>query len=225
MSLTQPQFNTLSRAASLCVLAGAIIGIGCATINVDPPPDNTAATVWRPAANKGDAVAQLQMALGYQSGVGGLPQDSKQALHYLELSASNGNAAAQMMLADALLKGQWGLQPDQTRGRALLEQAAAQTPVAAYRLGDLLSSGAVLPQDLPAAMRWYEHAARSGYRFAAWRLAQLKEASPDSQVEAYAWYIASDSSEDAARVLARLPAANQPQARLRAAQLLRELKR
>ena len=219
-----PLPSRLTRAGVLCLLAGAIIGIGCATIRVAAPPEKTGTDVWQPAAQRGDAVAQLQMALAYLAGSAGLPQDNAKALQYLGMAADNGNVDAQMILADASLKGTLGAPRDPQHARALLEQAAAHSPLAALRLADLLKAGVYLPKDTHQAAHWYEQSARAGNHFAAWRLAQLQETLPDGKVLAYAWYSASGNPDDAARVLKTLAPAQQSAAQQQARRLQQELK-
>lgn len=51
----------LGRGALLALGLLAIMGLGCATVTLQPPEDARAKTLFLPAAEKGDAVAQFRM--------------------------------------------------------------------------------------------------------------------------------------------------------------------
>ena len=65
----------------LIILAGlaSIVGLGCMSISLAPPADERAAKQFAPAAEKGDRVAQYQLASSYRYGSSGLPLDMNKA--------------------------------------------------------------------------------------------------------------------------------------------------
>ena len=66
---------------------------------------------WGPAAEKGDAAAQFNLATLYHSGLG-LPQSEVEAVKWYIKSAENGYSIAQEYLAAAYREGWFGLSKD-----------------------------------------------------------------------------------------------------------------
>jgi len=66
---------------------------------------------WGPAAEKGDAMAQFNLATLYHSGAG-LPQSEAEAVKWYIKSAENGYDKAQEYLAAAYREGWFGLSKD-----------------------------------------------------------------------------------------------------------------
>jgi len=66
---------------------------------------------WGPLAEKGDAMAQFNLAMLYHSG-SGLPQNEAEAVKWYIKSAENGYIIAQEYLAVAYREGWFGLEKD-----------------------------------------------------------------------------------------------------------------
>jgi TPR repeat protein len=219
----------LTRIGMLVILAAAIVGIGCATITVPAPKDVTGETVYLPAAKKGDAMKQLQLALAYRYGTAGLQQSNADAVMWLEKSANAGNVEAEMMLGDAYIGGDMGLGKQPALGLTWLRKSVSTgSPNAQFHLATLLDKGRLVPADQAEAAVLYERAARNGRLFAAWRLAGLYERGqgvrPDP-VEAYAWYRIANSAADADRLRQRLTSGEQKKAEHRLAALNAEIQK
>jgi TPR repeat protein len=224
---TLPQ--RLTRSTLLLVLAAAIIGIGCATIRVPAPKDETGETIYLPAAKRGDGSSQFQLALAYRYGSAGLPQDNAQAAVWLEKAASGGHVPAQLAWGDALIGGDLGQNKQPAEGLAWLRKAAdSGSADAQFHLAALLESGAGVPANPAEAAALYEKAARAGRKFAAWRLARMFERGAGTRpnpVDAYAWYRIADGEADADRLRRRLKPAEAANAEQRFAALNREVAR
>ena len=113
----------------------------------------------RTKAQEGDAAAQLELALHYQSGSGML-RSPERMMQWLEKSAAQGNAEAQYMIGAHLVgNGSWNY----TEGAPWLEKAAKQGHViAAYALGNINSSLVGQLKDDATAVKWYKQAAAGG---------------------------------------------------------------
>jgi len=134
----------------------------------------------RPAAEAGDAGAQLYMGRLYSSGRAGV-MDDFEAANWFEKAARQGNAAAQYHLGRLYLAG-WGVEKSPTLAREWLwKSGQAGYLKAQLLLGKLLSEGGQLDQDLNAARLWYAQAASQGSIEARDELEQLggAEALPD----------------------------------------------
>jgi len=90
--------------------------------------DWVAAAKWlTQAANAGDANAQCELGLLYQTGSygDGLPQEPQVAAQWYQKSADQGNAYGEFALAALYQNGQ-GVAKDPTKAQALFAKAAAQ---------------------------------------------------------------------------------------------------
>ncbi len=72
----------------------------------------TAVSKWRPLAQRGDALAQFNLALMYHSG-SGVAADETRAVFLYQQSAANGYGKAQEFLSAAYREGWFGLPRDQ----------------------------------------------------------------------------------------------------------------
>lgn len=219
----------LTRGAWLVVLAAAVIGIGCATIRVPAPKDETGETVYLPAAKLGDTTKQLQLALAYRYGSAGLMQDNTKAAAWMEKAAAGGNVQAQLTLGDALINGDMGLNKQPTEGLAWLRRAADDGSLdAQFHLATLLENGSGVQANPSNAAALYEKAARGGRKFAAWRLARMLERGEgihENLADAYAWYRIADGATDVERLRRQLKPAVLTNAEQRFATLSREIAR
>lgn len=71
---------------------------------------------WGPAAEKGDALAQFNIATLYHSG-SGLPHNEAEAVKWYIKSAENGYSLAQEYLAAAYREGWFGLKKDAKKAK------------------------------------------------------------------------------------------------------------
>lgn len=82
-------------------------------------------TALQQRAAQGDATAQYQLALRYQTGAFGVLQDSGQALRWLESAADNGNRLAMKRLAEVYARGELSTRPDPVRAKSWRQRAQA----------------------------------------------------------------------------------------------------
>ena len=64
----------------------------------------TALQLWRPLAERGDAIAQNNLGVEYENGRG-VPQDYGEAVRWYRMAAEQGNAAAQHVLSAVYATG------------------------------------------------------------------------------------------------------------------------
>lgn len=89
-------------------------------------------------------------------------KDFESAVTLLQPLADSGNAEAQYRLGILYVRGLSG-DPDTAHGVRLLQSSAASGhPLACYELGRLFEQGESIPQDVTAALYWYNEAARQG---------------------------------------------------------------
>ncbi|MBS4098983.1 MAG: sel1 repeat family protein [Sulfuricella sp.] len=194
-----------TRRLSLVALLGALLaGWGCATVNLPPPPDNTATGVYLPAAKKGNPQAQFQLATAYRNGVAGMEKNAAEALKWYGESARQGYAEACIAMGDIHLRGELGQTRNPEAGLEWLTRAARGGNLhAILRIAETYREGKWLPQDWIAARGWYEEAARRGNRYAANRLGTIYEkglgVSSDAEA-AYRWYLLADDELNARRM-------------------------
>jgi TPR repeat protein len=214
------------RTTLLGLVAASIIGWGCAVpVKVATERDTTAETVYRPAAEKNDAVAQLQLALAYRSGTAGAPKDPVLAWKWLSRAADNGLLEARLMLGDALVVGGWEQAPDIDAGLTIL-RAAAQSG-----RRDIQEHFAMTLRNLPngdymiEAAMWFEKAARAGNKHAAMQLGQLYDRGlgvKQDHVLAYAWFAIANDAVNLGRLEPTLSKHDLERAQQQIAQLRRE---
>jgi TPR repeat protein len=92
---------------------------------------------FKQLATSGDAAAQFQLSLLYDSGRG-TPQDAKSALYWLRMSATHGNPQAQSNLGVAFSKGR-GVVQDPIRAYAWFAAAAASGDSVAITNRDVIA--------------------------------------------------------------------------------------
>ena len=97
----------------------------------------TAFNQFKQLAGSGDATAQFQLSLLYDSGRG-TPQDAKAALYWLRMSATHGNPQAQSNLGVAFSKGR-GVVQDPIRAYAWFAAAVASGDTAAITNRDVIA--------------------------------------------------------------------------------------
>ncbi len=126
-----------------------------------PPATGQALEVLRSRAEQGDAEAQYNLGVMYQTG-SGAPQDYGEAVRLYRLAADQGYAPAQSNLGVAYQNGS-GVPQDDAEAVRLYRLAADQGyALAQNNLGFMYANGAGVPVDATEAMRWFTLAAEQG---------------------------------------------------------------
>jgi len=118
-----------------------------------------AAQCWLQAAEQGDARAQCNVGIAYESGEG-IEKDPKEAFKWYLKSAAQGLARGEACLAYACQYGV-GVEKDEKRAMELYERAAeAGLSRACYNIAICYEEGnSVLQKDPDKALKWYKKAA------------------------------------------------------------------
>jgi uncharacterized protein len=116
----------MNRPISGAMLTCAMLALGCGAVTAHEAEDDFAQNIklFRPLAEKGNAIAQYNLGVMYASGQG-VRRDYRQGLKWYRLAAAQGNALAQNNLGLMYAKGQ-GVKPDKLRAHMWLSLAAAQ---------------------------------------------------------------------------------------------------
>ena len=115
---------------------------------------------WRGAAEKGNAVAQLNLGTSLLS-LGG--SGAAEAVKWLTRAAEAGDEGAQRNLGLLHLTGN-GVPQDLRKAAIWLHRSAARGDATAqYNLAVMFENGKGVAKDPPEARRWYERAARGGH--------------------------------------------------------------
>jgi uncharacterized protein len=123
----------------------------------------TALHEFQPAAERGDARAQVKLGQMFSS-QRGVPYDPVQAEKWLRLAVAQGNPIAQYEVGRKLVIGADG---HRAEGVRLLRASAIQNNINAMDLlGALYATGREVPQDIDEARKWFSNAAARGSRFA-----------------------------------------------------------
>jgi tetratricopeptide (TPR) repeat protein len=134
--------------------------------------------LYRVAAERGDTVAFMRMAILHEQGLGTAP-NPVEAVAWTRRAADAGEPEAQNALAIYLENG-IGTQKDQKAALKWYRSAAeANFPPAQRRLGQLHVIGTGVKRDLTLATQWFRRAADQGMAFAqndyAWTLASCDD--------------------------------------------------
>ena len=125
----------------------------------------TALKIFMPLAEKGDMVAQFNVAKMYRKGTG-VPKDYKTAVKWFALSAEQGNAKAQYHLGVAHSFG-LGVVPDYKIALKWFNRSAEQGDTfSQYHLSRLYYLGNGVPEDKVYAHMWANLASSSGFEMA-----------------------------------------------------------
>jgi TPR repeat protein len=148
-------------------------------------------------ANRGDVVAQRQLALAYVKGAGMQP-DFGNGLRWATVAASGGDADAAFLLGSLY---ETGMLPDLgSAAHWYLEAAKRGNVQAMHNFGIALLNGSGVRKDSTAAVRWFERAANLGYRDSEFDLAVLYERGEgvdQNPPQALRWYEKAASVGDA----------------------------
>ncbi|MBL6749758.1 MAG: sel1 repeat family protein [Nevskia sp.] len=130
---------------AICVATRANAGPFEDGLAADIRGDNaTAVQLWRPLAERGDARAQLSLAMMYHYAHQGVPLDHAEAAKWYRKAADQGNAPAQARLGLMYFRGQ-GVPRDYVQAYKWNTLAAASLPE-----GDPLRQTASLARDMAA---------------------------------------------------------------------------
>lgn len=121
----------------------------------------TAIKLFRPLAEKGDALAQYKVAVMHKMGLG-VPKSEKEARKWSRLAAKQGNPEAQQLLGSLYYEASGGESQDTLRAYMWYEVAAAQGNSEAQK--DLASlTKELTPQQVAEAREKAQKCKSSGY--------------------------------------------------------------
>jgi hypothetical protein len=120
-----------------------------------------AARLFRPLAEKGNAVAQYRIALMHKMGLG-VSKDRKQAQKWGRLAAKQGNTDAQVLLGSLYYKGEGSESDDIARAYMWYDVAATQGNADARKELAAITSQ-LNPQQIAEARAKAQKCAASGY--------------------------------------------------------------
>ena len=116
---------------------------------------------FRIAAEEGDACAQSNLGVMYETGRG-VARDNGEAVRWFRLAADQGEAVAQYNLGLMYDTGRGVPQDDDEAVRWYRLAAEQGHAHAQYCLGKMYDTGRGVPQDADEAARWYRQAAEQG---------------------------------------------------------------
>ena len=140
---------------------GAIYNLGLLATQSDTPDFAKSATLFRRAADLGNAEAAYALGLQYLQGRG-VARDGGRAAEWLQRAADAGLAAAQIEFAIMSFNGDGVLKDEARAARYFMKAAATNNPVAANRLARLLAMGRGVPRNMVEAMKWHILARTAG---------------------------------------------------------------
>ena len=151
-------FLTISRATSL--FAAIFMSTTLA-----PASEPTSLESLLGSAKKGDADAQLALAIRLRDGKG-VDKDEKQALHWARQAADQGNPDAMDYVGFVYLRGSL-VQRQPSIAFGYFKAAADQSAQAAFNLGQCYFGAQGVEQDCATGLMWWEKAAERGHGRAA----------------------------------------------------------
>lgn len=164
---------------------------------------------WKELAEKGDAVAQYNLALMYDDGEG-VAKDAKEAVRWYRKAAEQGHPRAQNNLGASYETGVGVDRSDYAEALRWYRKAAAQDNATAWRnIGNLYHDGNGVKRDFGEAANSYRKAATLGDAKAQLALGQMLESGvgiPKDSAQALQWYrkAADQSNAEAKAAVARL---------------------
>jgi hypothetical protein len=162
-------FLVAALAANLAVLPPAAVaadelGRGIAALEAGNAKE--ALAILQPLADRGNADAQLRLALMYYNGHG-VKENEAQAVELLRRSAKSGNVEAMYQLGNVFTFGQQAAgmvdDADLEAARWYHQAALAGNRDAQYSLGLAFMSGKGVVKDSKEAAYWMEKAAKAGH--------------------------------------------------------------
>jgi localization factor PodJL len=162
-----------------------------------PSPDMTVASL-EAAAVRGDAKAQLALAVRYSEGRG-VDKDDAKAVSLVTKAAQQGLVFAEYRLGAIYERGV-GVPKDLAQARSWYERAAkGGSRKAMHNLAVLYADGVGIPQNFPEAARWFRQGADFGLADSQYNLAVLLERGmgvEKNASEAAKWYAVASSQGD-----------------------------
>ena len=150
----------------------------------------TALRGFSPLAERGNALAQVFLALMYVHGRG-VSRNDVEAMRWYRRAAEQGNAPAQYGLGSIYANGR-GVPQSDTEAVRWFRQAAEQSVAAAqYDLAVMYVNGRGVSQNDTEAMRWFRLAAEQGYAKAQDELGLMYlngRGVPQNDAEAVRWF-------------------------------------
>lgn len=144
----------------------------------------------RTAAEQGDPMAQNQMGIFLEQGLG-VQKNKEEAVKWYALAANHGFAIAQYNLGNCFYKG-IGTEQDYTQATKWYLRAAEQGHAGAqHNLGYCYSHGQGVPLDYEQAYQWYLKSAEQGYPRAQCNVGNCYYKSrgvPQDYAQAFSWY-------------------------------------
>lgn len=128
------------------------------------PDESQTIHLYRAAADGGDADAQVNLGLLYETGRGGLPKDDREAARLYKLAADRGNSRGEVNLGGFYAAGRGGLPKDDREAARVFKLAADQgDALGQVDLGFLYETGrGGLPKDDGEAARLFKLATDQG---------------------------------------------------------------
>jgi TPR repeat protein len=139
-----------------------------------------AAAIWEALAQRGDVLAQYNLAVLLSTDE---TADLQQALYWFEAAAAQSHLGAQLALADMQAgQGKW-----HKAQHWYMQAAKAGSGAAQFALGKILERGLGGPPDLDQAVIWYQVAAEQGLAEAQFALGAVLAEQGQGAVAAY-WF-------------------------------------
>jgi localization factor PodJL len=173
------------------------------TVNDDKLPATIGGPALRAAALAGDPAAAYEVATRFAEGHG-VPQNSQEAVHWLERAARQGLAPAQFRLGGLYEKG-IGVKKDLVAARDLYLAAAEKgNGKSMHNLAVLYAEGINGPPDYRSAALWFRRAADHGMTDSQYNLGILYARGigvEQNYAEAYKWFVlaANQGDQEAAK--------------------------
>ena len=117
---------------------------------------------YKRAADKGDAISQLNLGYLYQKGLGTQP-NYRMAIQYYKMAAQQGNIHAQCNLANCYMYGTKNVLDEKAAIKWYLRAAENGSAEAQYNLGICYDNGYGVEPNMREAIRWYKLAAQQGH--------------------------------------------------------------
>jgi TPR repeat protein len=161
----------------------AQIVIDEAWLAVDEGNDKKAVSLFGELVRVGNASAQHDLALMYETGKG-VTQSDKEALRLFTLAAAQGHADAQYMIGYYHAEAIGTEKLFQTAAKWYLKAASLGHVEAQFSLAELYFRGEGVPRSFDNAEKWYLKAETEGHELAGDRLAKLDGARADAHRQA-----------------------------------------
>lgn len=146
----------------------------------------------RALAERGNSVAQCNLAVAYETGYGETAPDIGKAVIWYRKSAEQGNLEAQVDLANSYARGSGGVAQDDVAAFTWYRRAAELGHAGAQNsLAEIYDAGKGVAKDPVEALKWYRRAADQGAPGAMHFFARSYRAGtngvPRDYVQAYMW--------------------------------------